>query len=185
MLTFSLVSDNAEIESILLLQKANLACNLSAEEIASQGFVTVAHNPELLRKMNEAAPSIIAKDENKVIGYAIAMTQDFKNDVPVLIPMFQAMDKLEYKGKKLHEFSYVVSGQVCVAKEYRGQQVFDQLYHTYKEKYAGQYDLIVTEIASRNSRSLKAHGRIGFEVLHSYLAPDGENWEIVIWDLRK
>lgn len=185
MLNFSLASDNTEVEGILLLQKANLPSNLSAEEINSQGFVTVAHDFDLLQKMNNAAPSVIAKDGDKVVGYAIAMTQAFKDDIPVLVPMFNMIDDLTYEGKKVNEYNYIVCGQVCVAKEYRGQQVFDNLYHAYKKAYANQYDLLITEIASRNSRSLKAHGRVGFDILVSYQAPDGENWEIVVWDFRK
>jgi len=44
------------------LQRANLTRNLGAEEIASQGFVTVEHSLEVLRRMHAIRPSIVAME---------------------------------------------------------------------------------------------------------------------------
>jgi hypothetical protein len=50
-----------------------------------------------------------------------------------------------------------------------------------------KYTFAVTEIASSNLRSLSAHRRVGFQTIHEYKAPDGENWCIVLleWDAIK
>jgi hypothetical protein len=46
------VQSDRELEQIIELQRANLARNLGAEEIASQGFVTVEHSLEVFVPVN-------------------------------------------------------------------------------------------------------------------------------------
>lgn len=163
------------------MQKANLAGNLSPDEIASQGFVTVVHSFADLKKMNDAEQHIIAKDGDKVVAYLLAMTDAAKNDIPVLKPMFKLFGDIQYNGQPIATYTYIVVGQVCVAKAHRGQGVLDECYLTYKNILQPKYNFAVTEIATRNSRSLAAHKRIGFTEVHSYTAPNGEAWSIVLW----
>lgn len=182
MVTYCLATTDDEIRGILALQQQNLARHLTTEQILSQGFVTVEHDFPLLQRMNDTEGSIIAKDDNKVIGYCLAMIPEFRNDIPILEPMFDTMDHLQFKGKSLGEYTYIVSGQVCIADGYRGLGIFDKMYQTYQKYYAPKYDFILTEISERNQRSLKAHLRVGFEMLHRYFSPDGEEWVIVLWE---
>lgn len=176
---------DGDLLGILTLQQANLASNLSSDEISSQGFVTVVHSFADLKKMNDAEPHIIAKEGDKVIAYLLAMTPAAKNDVPVLRPMFQIFDAIAFNGKPISSFHYIVVGQVCVDKGYRGQGVLDNCYLTYRAAFRPKYDFAITEIATRNTRSLAAHKRIGFTELHRYAAPDGEEWSIVLWDWQE
>jgi hypothetical protein len=75
-------------------------------------------------------------------------------------------------------------GQVCVAREHRGKGVVDGLYRTLAERYRDRFDFTVTEVAARNTRSLRAHARAGFETLHVYPdATTGEEWHVVALDL--
>lgn len=180
MITYQLAATDQDLQGILTLQKQNLPTQLNPQETESQGFVTVNHTFALLKSMNDTAASIIAKDGNEVVGYNIAMTKAFAKDIPVLVPMFKIMDHLTFKGQSLKDINYIVCGQVCVAKAYRGQGIFDGMYQAYRQHYKEQFPLILTEIATRNTRSLKAHKRVGFEIVYSYDAPQ-ERWEIVQW----
>ena len=128
MLQFTIAKSRQDLEGILSLQHANLAINLSGEEIESQGFVTVVHSYELISKLNKAEPHVIAKDADKVVGYTLAMTNAAKADIPVLVPMFELFESIDYDGRKLSSYQYIVVGQVCVDKEYIGQQVLDRCY---------------------------------------------------------
>jgi hypothetical protein len=52
------------------------------------------------------------------------------------------------------------------------------------ERYGGQFDFTVTEVAARNRRSLRAHARVGFQTLHVYPdATTGEEWDVIALDL--
>lgn len=171
-----------DLRQILELQKINLPANITAQESQEQGFVTVRHTEELLRAMDEAEPQIIAKDGDLVVGYALVMLASFRERVQVLVPMFELLDTLIQDGRSLANSKYYVVGQVCVAKSHRGQGIVEGMYAQHKRQMSGRYDYVVTEIATRNQRSLRAHARVGFQTIHQYTAPDGEDWDIVLWD---
>ncbi len=184
MIVYTTVKSREEILEVLDLQKINLQQNLTKEEIKTQGFVTVIHSYDTLKRMNDIEQSIIAKNNDEVIGYLLAMTRKSKNDIPVLIPMFDAFDNVIYDNKKISVYKYIVVGQVCIAKEWRGQGILDDCYMAYKKHFSDKYDFAITEIQSKNKRSVNAHLRIGFKVIHSYKDLDGIEWDIVLWDWR-
>ncbi|MBQ4801703.1 GNAT family N-acetyltransferase [Aquimarina sp. MMG015] len=175
-LKYTTVTSHEELEQILLLQQKNLTTSISSEEKKKEGFVTVEHDFEILKKMNDQQPHIIAKDHGKVIGYALCMTSDFGNDIEVLKPMFKKIENSLDQPNK-----YIVMGQVCVDKEYRGQGIFRGLYQHMKTKLQNTYDLLITEVASDNIRSLNAHNAIGFKTLLIYEA-DQISWHIIYWN---
>lgn len=181
-LQFTTVSHLDEVLQILDLQSRNLAAVLSPETRDSQGFLTVQHDPAVLQRMNEAAPAIIAKDRGQVIGYAQVMPREFGADVPVLQPLFDMLDTLSWRGLSLRENPrWFVMGQICVAEAYRGQGVFDGLYRHMAVVCRPHYDFTVTEVAERNTRSIRAHERVGFQTLHSYFDDTtGEHWRVVV-----
>ncbi|MBI3482126.1 MAG: GNAT family N-acetyltransferase [Bacteroidetes bacterium] len=155
---------------------------MSPDEIQSQGFVTVNHTLEQLKKLNDFEKHVIAKEHDKVVGYVLAMTQQSKSDIPILFPMFDSFDKMNFNGQKINEYHYIVVGQVCVDKAFRGQGIFDKCYDAYKEYYKDRYDFAITEIAATNTRSLQAHRRIGFKEINSYF--DKTEWIVVVWDWK-
>jgi RimJ/RimL family protein N-acetyltransferase len=134
--------------------------------------------------MNSPYPHIIAKDGDTVVGYTLVMQRDLRDEIPVLIPMFDEIDKLTYNGRLLKDTAYVVMGQVCIAREYRGKGIFEGLYAEMARRMKSDFDVIITEVSSRNTRSLRAHDKIGFEKIHEYRDKDGEDWVIVLWNFR-
>jgi RimJ/RimL family protein N-acetyltransferase len=95
--------------------------------------------------------------------------------------MFSLLDNLSWNHKPLHEYSFYVMGQVCIAKEYRGQGLFDELYTHHKKIYQPKFDLFITEIATRNHRSIRAHERVGFKTIHTH-RDELDEWAVVGWD---
>ncbi|RZJ80019.1 MAG: GNAT family N-acetyltransferase [Flavobacterium sp.] len=171
-----------DLEGIIALQKQNLRTDLSPEEIKEQGFVTVSHSLDDLEKMHQHEPNVIAKDGNQVVAYILGMTEQSKNDIPRLVEMYESFDHIEYKGKPVANYQYIVVGQVCVDKNYRGQGLFDKCYENYRACFNKNYEFAITEIASINLRSMKAHERIGFKTIYSYTDASDTEWNVVIWD---
>lgn len=176
-------SSPAHLQGILDLQSENHLEILSAEEKKTQGFITVRHSLEQLQAMNIIAPHILALENEKVVGYLLAMTQKSRNHIPLLIPMFEQFDRLHLDGKSISDYRLMVVGQVCVGKNHRGQGLFDQLYKAYKEAYSATYDFAITEIALSNTRSMAAHQRIGFQVIHEF-EDKTQAWAIVRWSWK-
>jgi hypothetical protein len=184
-ITFTTIKTDREIQQLLALQQKNLTKNISEDVANDQGFVTVVHNFDLLSRMNQSVPQIIAKDGDNVVGYALVMPESFRFDIPVLTEMFEMLDEIEYKGKLIKNTEYYAMGQICVAEGYRGQGVFDGLYAKHKTELSDRFELCVTEIAKRNLRSLAAHKRVGFEIIHEYFDVNyPELWEVVAWDFK-
>ena len=179
--TVGSVREPAELEQILALQRANLAANVSTAEASAQGFVTAVHDLEILQRMHALAPSIVARAEDGLAGYALTMRVEARADVPILEPMFQLLETLSWRGGPLASRRFYVMGQICVAKPFRGQGVFDALYGGHRDHYRDRFELLVTEVSLRNQRSLRAHERVGFEPLHRY-RDSVDDWVILGWD---
>jgi len=183
-ITFTSLTTPGEVSEILELQMANLASALTPETMAREGFVTVRHDSSVLVRMNEEAPAIVAKDAGRVVAYALVMPRSYAAQVPILRSLFERLETLSWRGTALCDNPrWFVMGQICVAAGYRGKGIFDGLYRTMAERYGDRCDFTVTEVASRNTRSLKAHARVGFETLESYTDPDtGEVWNVIALD---
>ena len=179
MIQFKPAETREELEDILSLQRANLPQHISVAEKAEQGFVTVNHSFQQLAEMNSLAPHLIAKDGEQVVGYILAMTKASKTLVPVLVPMFQQFASLDFGGKPVSDFNYLVIGQICVDKNYRGQGIFDGMYAAYRGMFSDLFDFAITEIAISNIRSIKAHQRVGFQIIHEF-SDSTQNWAIVL-----
>lgn len=181
MILFTTSTSPQEIQQILDLQANNLPKSISAKEAKEQGFVTVHHDFEILSAMNEKFPHVIAKDDDKVIGYTLVMLPEFGHKIPVLVPLFDKINQLSYNGDALNKTAYFVMGQVCVDKRYRGKGVFASLYQQMKTEMSPHFKYIITEIATRNTRSMRAHEKVGFKTIHTFSTPE-EEWAIVAWD---
>ncbi len=181
-ITFQPATLDEHFEQIIALQRQNLYKSLSAERQAEQGFVFAEHTVDLLKSMASHLPQIIALADGKVVGYNLAMSALMKNELPSLAPMFAEFEKCIYKGGKLTDHRYVVGGQVCVDNDFRGMGLLSKLYNATKIHLPEDYELLVTEVSTRNKISLKAHQKMGFEVIHTY--DDGvELWDVIVWDM--
>jgi GNAT superfamily N-acetyltransferase len=183
-ITLLAASDDAHFEGILELQKRNLHATLSAEQQAREGFVFAEHNLQLLKKMSSSLPQVIALHNDKVVGYNLAMTSSMQGELESLIPMFNEFEKCTYRGKDLAGYQYLVGGQVCVDKAFRGQGLLARLYHETRKRVYSQYQLCITEISQRNPKSLLAHQKMGFDVIRTY-QDKKELWNIVAWDMHQ
>lgn len=179
---YSTATTDSELYQILSLQRTNHASFLSETNASNDGFVTVMHSFKLLEKMNEAAPQIIAKDGEKVIGYALVMLRSFVDMIPVLQPMFDRLATVKYGKRRIIDHSFYIMGQICVDKLYRGSGVFDALYQKHQEIHSDAFELCVTSVSTRNPRSLRAHERVGFQAVNTFRDATDE-WSILVWQL--
>lgn len=166
-------SSDEELNQILKLQKQNLPRTLSVSEKENEGFVTVDHKFEILKQMNDYTPHVIAKQGEKVVGYALCMHPKFADGIEILKPMFKQIDKVFSKPE-----TYIVMGQVCVDKTYRKMGIFRGLYNFMKQELKENFNYIITEVDAKNTRSLNAHLAIGFTIIKEFYT-DETDWIII------
>jgi ribosomal protein S18 acetylase RimI-like enzyme len=183
MIIIKAVTEYSELEGIKKLQQENLKKNLSDHEAEKEGFVTAEYTMEFLEKMHDECPSVIAKDGNLVVGYVLAAVKAIRHQHELLGNLFDSIDKILYHGHPLKDANYVVVGQLCVSKNYRGIGLPRQLYQNYKNYLSHDFDCCITDVAKNNPRSLKAHLKSGFIVVAD-LQYKGSGWDIVLWDWK-
>ncbi|MFN4144576.1 MAG: GNAT family N-acetyltransferase [Runella sp.] len=184
MIQLTTATTDQDLHQILTLQRQNLYKNTSAEYQTDQGFTTVEHTFEALRQMTDTLPQIIAKENETVVGYALAMPRSLAELVPELRPMFELLDRLMWQDTPLYQYQYYVMGQICIAPSQRGKGLFDALYGAHRRQFADMFELCVTEVAVRNTRSMRAHERVGFRAIHQY-RDHTDLWNVVVWDWRQ
>jgi RimJ/RimL family protein N-acetyltransferase len=181
MLEATIVTSEDELAQIHQLNQLNLKQNLSEKEKKEEGFVSWLYSMKLLEQMHKLAPSIIVKDEDKVVGYALVTLKEAREFHPDLRTMITNLQPLHYNGKPLFTYSFYCMGQICIDKNYRGKGVFNNLYKHHKKIYQTKFDLLITEISTHNPRSQKAHEKVGFKTIHNYKDVMDE-WNVVGWD---
>lgn len=178
MITYKRAASDSELQQVLSIQKRALKGVVSSEEEQDQGYVTVPHTFEILKKMNEACPHMLAMDGDHVVGYALTMLECFRYDMDILTPMFDTADVL------FPEKNYLAMGQICIDKPYRGKGIFRGLYTYYKDELSEEFECLFTEVATSNTRSLQAHLAVGFKVLDTQVT-HGTSWEMISWEWNK
>lgn len=174
-INYTRASSEEELKQILALQQKNAMDAISSMEKQREGFVTVSHTYDILKQMNDTCPHIIAKDGDLVVGYALVMLKEFRDEISVLSAMFETAAEL------LGDKNYLAMGQICVAKNYRKKGIFKGMYKFYKKELQNEYHCLLTEVATENVRSLNAHLSIGFKILKTQIS-DGVSWELICWD---
>jgi GNAT superfamily N-acetyltransferase len=170
-----------ELRDMRALQLLNLRQHISGEEAISEGFVMAEYSLEYLMEMHASTPAIIAKEGVQLAGYIMLASKDVREGHPLLQGLFQAIDLIPYKGHMLKSANYIVVGQVCVGKEFRGKGLFDRMYSFLQENLKDRFTYCACDIAQDNKRSLKAHMRMGFQIIGKLTF--GElDWDVVLWD---
>ena len=182
---FAQASTRDHLHQIKQLQLTNLKRSLTPEEIVEEGFVTCEHSMALLEKMNHPDGHILALREEEVVGYCLVMSPSWRDELDVLKPMFEKIERIAKDHETLSPSNYIVMGQVCIDKAHRRQGLFKGMYNYYRSCLSDKYRYCITEVATENTRSLSAHKAVGFEALYSYDVDDGRSWVVVIWDWSK
>ncbi len=172
-----------DLEGIIALQKANHASLVPADLWDGQGFVTMEYTLAQLQTMCGPYHHAVAKADGAVVGYALVMLNEQRAAFPLLGDMFAQIEAGTFGGAPIAGRRYVVMGQVCIAARWRGQGIFALLYQRLREQLSADFDLIATEVSTKNSRSMGAHHAVGFRDIVQDTAP-AEAWKVIAWDWR-
>jgi len=178
-----LTETTADLEGILRLQHENLKMGLTHAEACREGFTTAVYTLDYLRDMHRLHPSVVARSGDRVVGYALVTLPDLRHGHPLLEDLFRQLDRVRFRGRNLSEAGYVVVGQLCVAKAYRGKGLVQAMYGRFSACLSDRFAFCACDVDRENPRSLRAHLRTGFEVVDT-LAYGGALWDMLVWDWR-
>lgn len=175
--------DDSDLKTIQKLQSLNTMEALSLEDRISEGFVTCIYDIPMLKTMCGAWKHVLAWDAQVLSGYALCMLGSSIESYPILQTMVEQFKVQSWRNRLLIDCNFVVVGQVCVAKGYRKQGVLQAMYAQFQEQFKETFELLITEIDSKNIPSLRAHLRFGFEEIIRYKERNGRTWVIVGFEL--
>ena len=176
-----LASSESELIEIKNLQKINLKGNLSDSEKKTEGFLTAEYSLSFLKKINQDSPAIILK-KDKVVGYALAVSKKMGKQNKLLNHLINEFDSQIYNDNKLSDENYIVVGQLCLDKEYRGMGYVEKMYSLFRKTYIS-HSYCLTAVDLKNKRSSAIHKKCGF-VRIGQLMLDKNPGEIIFWDLK-
>ncbi|HVZ25356.1 MAG TPA: GNAT family N-acetyltransferase [Sediminibacterium sp.] len=176
---FEWTGKNADFRQILALQKENL---ISAVSDPSEGFVTLEMDESSLDAMRGPYQHVIAREGEKLAGYALVMLPGYADSFPLLDPMIRFIRQAYYQDQRVAELRYFIMGQICVAADFRQQGVFRELYRQLRTQMQSGFDLVITEVSRANPRSLQGHKAVGFRSLRIPGQPAAADWDIIGWN---
>ena len=151
-------------------------------EEKKEGFLTWNPSEEELEKIiNDSGIYISVKGE-KLRGYLITMSKERGRENPFFSEMLSYSEKMEFEGRTIADYNYVIFAQICIAKEFRGGMTFSKLHFTAQSSLKDQYDIWIGEIADTNTMSLKVHSN--YTDAGVYDSKDGVTWHVFVGDLR-
>ncbi len=183
MLRVELCNSAADLVQVRALLEANHARTVDPALWESQGFVTMEYTVDELASICGRYRHVVAKDGDKVVGYALVLLAENKAPFTILADMFKKIATASFNGQPVREGDYFVMGQVCIAHDYRGQGIFGMLYQALRQQMKDDYKFVITEVSDKNARSMGAHVAIGFRDL-TLAEPDPSEWHVMAWDLR-
>jgi L-amino acid N-acyltransferase YncA len=157
-----------DFEKMVPLQNQNLATALSDDQ-KSDGFLSAAFTAEQFKRMSESVAVVVALDATDVIGFVCASTAEFNSSSPLPAAMIARFPEVMIGTQRLDKLKSFVAGPVCVDKNYRGQGVFEGLYAELFENSPVEYQVALALISTANPRSVRAHAKLGMEVVDSFL----------------
>src|SRR4051812_29395094 len=110
MLIATVVTDPGELVEIHQLNQQNLKQHLDKNGMEKEGFVSWLYDVELLQQMHDLASTVIVKNNDRVVGYALTTPKEASKFHPDLKIMFANLQALNYKHRPLFSYHFYCMG---------------------------------------------------------------------------
>ena len=97
---------NNDFPQILALQAQDLRWNLD-EAQQQQGFLSVEYNAQDLAAINQGLGIFVARDGVRVLAYAMAVSAEFANGVPLIAHMASRFPGARFQGQPVSALRYL------------------------------------------------------------------------------
>lgn len=146
-----------DFDGIIELLRAN-HINYINKEDKSDGFVTTNFTDIQLETLivNERGVTI-AKENGKVLSFAMAASWEFWETWPFFAYMIDKLPEFSFMGQTLTKNNSYQYGPVCIDKSVRGTGLFEQVFYSSLATMKERYPIMATFINQINRRSYSAH----------------------------
>ena len=151
-----------------------------AEEDKADGFVTTLFTSEqFLSLIKDENGLAIACEGKTLVSYAMAASWEYWSAWPLFQHMIADLPTIQYLGRTLSTENSYQYGPVCIAREYRGRGVLENIFEFSRQQMAHRFPVMVTFINQINPRSYDAHTRkVGMELLKTFNFNNNHYYEL-------
>ncbi len=175
-------ADPADFADILSLQSKNLRQNLD-EVQQRQGFLSVEYREPDLVAINASLGIFVAMEQEKLLAYAMAETNAFAAQIPLIAHMVSRFPNLALDERPLESFRYFIYGPVCIDRDARGRGLLSGLLQSMSGALSAQFDIGIAFISQVNIHSYHAHVRKNNMVVIDEFEFDGRKFWTVAFRL--
>ena len=146
-----------DFEGIRSLLKANHIDSIS-EKDKPDGFVTTNFTDAQLETLIVHEHGVtIAKENGKVLSFAMAASWEFWSEWPFFAHMIEKLPEFSFEGQVLTRENSYQYGPICIDKSVRGTGLFEKVFYASLASMKERYPIMATFVNQINHRSYAAH----------------------------
>lgn len=163
------IATQQDIKGVLSLQEKYLYRNLTSEE-RLKGFVTTPFTVSQIEEiLQENGLFITENEQNELIAYAFAGSWRYFQQWDIFKHMVSRFSNLNFRGNEITTANSFQYGPVCIATEYRGTGLLNNLFEEMRLEFSKKYPISVTFINKVNIVSEIAHTKkLGWEIIDEF-----------------
>ena len=163
------IGNNDDIDGILALQEKYLYLNLSELE-REKGFVTTPFTVSQIQEIIKQNGIFVGENENKeIVAYVYAGSWSYFEQWEIFNFMVSRFPKLNFNGNEITTINSFQYGPVCIAEEYRGQGLLNEIFEEMRTAFIKKYPISITFINKVNAISLNAHTKkLGWVIIDEF-----------------
>lgn len=172
---------NAKIEDLAEVKRLQETYHVDSisDEDRPNGFVTTLFTEKQFRKLIESENGLaLACDGNRIVGYAMAASWEYWSAWPLFQHMIQDLENTEYLGENLTTENSYQYGPIAVHSDYRGTDVFPNLFEFSRIQMKQRYPIMITFVNQINPRSVRAHEKIGLDLIKEFKFNNNSYYEL-------
>jgi hypothetical protein len=173
----------ADLSQLAQLQEQSLRSNLDPSD-RSSSFLSAAVPDDTIKEMDKSVAVIVCVEESTLLGFLCASGIEYCKSMDLPGKMISRLDEVKFHGKNISSLEGFVAGPICVEKERRGQGIFAGLYECLFVTTKDKFDFCVSLIDVTNEPSLRAHQKIGYEIVDMF-SYEGEEFYTVALALHR
>lgn len=167
-----------DISKVSALQTKYHVNTISPED-KPDGFVTTLFTDEQFKELIEKESGLaIACDGDNIVGYAMAASWDYWSKWPLFQHMINDLPTTEYLGQVLSVENSYQYGPIAIHTDYRGSSVLVNLYEFSRLQMKERYPIMITFINQINPRSLRAHEKLGLDIIKEFKFNNNQYYEL-------
>ncbi len=150
-------ANKSDVDNVLKIQHLYHVDSVSKRD-KEDGFITANFTRPILCNLIDEEDSLFILVEKKiVIGYAVICSWSFCSGWPNVSYLIKGLNSVEIDGTRLSIKNSCQYGPICIHREYRGLNFFEDLFNFCKRMASIKYSHMVTFINKDNERSFFAH----------------------------